>query len=126
AARAFYYMWRYSENLRSLYETPPAAPNSVDVSTRRQRADLIVQHARVSAPTILTEFESKKILEAYDIPTVETHIAVTAEEAVKRANKIGYPVVLKLHSETIIHKTDVGGVQLNLRNASAVRRAYKA
>src|SRR5262249_48259962 len=48
-----------------------------------------------------------------------------AEEAVKLAGEIGYPVVLKLHSETITHKTDVGGVQLNLRNAAAVRRAWR-
>ena len=126
AARAFYYMWRYSDNLRALYETPASAPNSVDVSARRERAASIIRQARNSGRTILTEFESKKILAAYDIPTVETHIASNPAEAVEWAEKIGYPVVLKLHSETITHKTDVGGVQLNLRNATDVRRAYKA
>jgi acetyltransferase len=126
AAKAFYYMWRYSDNLRTLYETPTAEENSGDGSARRQRADSIVQRARAAGRSILTEFESKKVLEAYGIPTVETHTARTADEAVKLAKKIGYPVVLKLHSETITHKTDVGGVQLNLRNAIAVRRAYKA
>jgi acetyltransferase len=55
---------------------------------------------------------------------VETRIARTAEDAVKAADSIGYPVVLKLHSETITHKTDVGGVQLNLAEAEAVRNAY--
>ncbi|PYI83387.1 MAG: acetyl CoA synthetase subunit alpha, partial [Verrucomicrobia bacterium] len=121
AARAFYYMWRYSDNLRALYETPAAAKNSVDVASRRERAGSIIDHARKAGRAILTEFESKQILQAYDIPIVETHIALTADEAVKFADKIGYPVVLKLHSETITHKTDVGGVQLNLRNATAVR-----
>ncbi len=126
AARAFSYMWRYSYNLRALYETPVAGGNSVDVVARRERANSIIQRVRNAGRTILTEFESKRILEAYDIPTIETHVAPTAAEAVKIADKIGYPVVLKLHSETITHKTDVGGVQLNLRNATAVRRAYHA
>ena len=124
AARAFTYMWRYSDNLRALYETPAVAGNSRDAATRRKQAEAVIQHARKAGRTILTEFESKKILEAYDIPTVETHIAATAGDAVKFAGRIAYPVVLKLHSETITHKTDVGGVQLNLRNATAVRRAF--
>ena len=71
---------------------------------------------------MLTEFESKRILAAYGIPTVETRIAATEDEAVAAAEAISYPVVLKLHSRTITHKTDVGGVQLNLADADAVRR----
>jgi acetyltransferase len=125
AARAFYYMWRYSDNLRALYETPAAAENSVDVVSRRQKAEAIFQHARSSGRSLLTEHESKRILATYQIPTVETHVAGTADEAVRFAEKLGYPVVLKLHSETITHKTDVGGVQLNLRTATEVRRAFK-
>jgi len=126
AARAFYYMWRYSDNLRALYETPTDASDSENVSVRQKQAESIVQQARRSGRILLTEFESKKILKAYDFPVAETHIALSAEEAVKRAKKIGYPVVLKLHSESITHKSDVGGVKLNLRNATEVRRAYKA
>jgi acetyltransferase len=61
----------------------------------------------------------------YGIPTVETHVAVDVDEAVARAEAMGYPVVLKLHSYTITHKTDVGGVKLNLRDAEAVQRAYE-
>jgi acetyltransferase len=118
-------MWQYSENLRALYETPVNVPDSPDATARKHASDLILQHARKSGRTILTEFESKKILEAYHIPTVETRIAHSVDEAVKAAQEIGYPVVLKLHSETITHKTDVGGVQLNLRTAAAVRRAYR-
>lgn len=60
----------------------------------------------------------------YGIPTVDTRIAKSKEEAVTAADAIGYPVVLKLHSETITHKTDVGGVQLNLADAAAVKKAY--
>ena len=77
--------------------------------------------------TILTEFESKQLLSAYGIPTVDTaHRHDRGPERCKLAEEIGYPVVLKLYSETITHKTDVGGVQLNLRNAAAVRRAWRA
>ncbi len=65
------------------------------------------------------------MLGAYYIPTVETQLAADADAAVAAAEKIGYPVVLKLNSETITHKTDVGGVQLNLRDADAVRAAFE-
>ena len=75
--------------------------------------------------TLLTEIESKQLLAAYGIPTVETKIATNEEQAVELAEKIGGPVVLKIYSETITHKSDVGGVKLNLRGAAAVRRAYR-
>jgi acetyltransferase len=91
----------------------------------RERAAQIIQHVRDTGRTILTEFESKELLKAYGIPTVETRIALTEKDAVKAADEIGYPIVLKLHSETITHKTDVGGVQLNLKNAAAVRKAWE-
>jgi acetyltransferase len=64
-------------------------------------------------------------LKCYDIPTVETRIATTEEEAVEVAGELGYPIVLKIYSLTITHKTDVGGVQLNLRDADAVRTAFQ-
>jgi len=125
AARAFYYMWCYSDNLRALYETPAAAAESNDVHTRREKANTLVQRARKAGRTLLTELESKQVLQAYGIPTVETLVAETCDEALAHAEKCGYPVVLKLHSETITHKTDVGGVQLNLRTPTAVRKAWK-
>jgi len=66
------------------------------------------------------------VLSAYGIPITETRIAPTADEAVAAAGRIGYPVVLKLYSHTITHKTDVGGVQLDLADEAAVRAAYEA
>jgi acetyltransferase len=122
AAQAFNYMWKYSYNLKGLYETPAA--RSTDANIDREKAADIITHVRKTGRTILTEFESKELLKAYGIPVTETRIATTADAAVKDAEEIGFPVVLKLHSETITHKTDVGGVQLNLRNAEAVRNAY--
>jgi acetyltransferase len=126
AAKAFYYMWRYSENLRQLYETPAMPQDDAHGEIDREKAAAIIAEVRKSGRTILTEFESKKLLASYGIPTVETHIALTEGDAVKQAARLGFPVVLKLYSETITHKTDVGGVQLNLRTASAVRQAWKA
>jgi acetyltransferase len=126
AAKAFYYMWRYSENLRSLYETPSTPALNGHGYIDRDQAGKIISDVRETGRTILTEFESKKLLAAYGIPTVETHIVLTENDAVKEAASLGFPVVLKLYSETITHKTDVGGVQLNLRTASAVRKAWKA
>ena len=123
AARIFTHMWRYTYNLRGLYETPTLAfdPSS-DASTR---AAGVLASARSNGRTLLTELESKQILAAYDIPIVETRFAATDEEAVAHANATGYPVVLKLHSETITHKTDVGGVVLNLATPASVREAYQ-
>ena len=125
AAEAFAYMWKYTDNLKALYETvslPPEEASSID----REAASAIIQEARNSGRLLLTEAESKALLATYGIPTVPTHIAKTPDEAVKRAEELGYPVVLKLHSETITHKTDVGGVQLNLNSEQAVRSAFDA
>ena len=124
AAKVFDYMWRYSYNLRGLYETP-VLPGEGEAGPDRDSAQKIVQQVRGAGRKILTEIESKRLLEAYGIPTVRTLVTVSEEEAIATADKIGYPVVLKVFSETITHKTDVGGVQLNLRDAEAVRSAYR-
>jgi acetyltransferase len=121
AARAFCAMWRYSHNLDALYETPEmTATAEID----RSHAKRIIDHARGAQRTLLTEIESKQLLAAYGIPTVETKIANNEDEAVELAKKIVGAVVLKIYSETITHKSDAGGVKLNLRGATAVRRAY--
>lgn len=126
AARLFHYMWEYSENLKALYETPvvPATCPVIKPLTSTAPHEVITK-VRKTGRNILTEHESKQLLRSYGIPTVETLVARSEEEAVKHAKKLGYPVVVKLHSETITHKSDVGGVRLNLKNASMVSTAYK-
>ncbi len=128
AARAFALMWRYSDNLRAIYETPTLTENAVvsGHDSPQARAAAILDPVRRSGRTILTEFESKQLLAAYGIPTVETHIARSEDEAVALAEKLGFPVVLKLYSETITHKTDVGGVQLNIRTVPGVRHSWQS
>ena len=125
AAEAFAYMWKFTDNLKALYETvslPQEGASNID----REAASAIIQKARRSGRLLLTEAESKALLATYGIPTVPTLIAKTADEAVAKAEELGYPVVLKLHSETVTHKTDVGGVQLNLNGEQAVRSAFEA
>jgi acetyltransferase len=123
ATRMFNDLWRYSDDLRALYETP-SLPRDAESALHREHAQGMVRAACEAGRTILPESESKELLAAYGIPITPMRIAATPAEAVAAAADIGYPVVLKLYSHTVTHKTDVGGVQLNLRDADAVRTAF--
>jgi len=126
AVRAFEYMWRYTYDLRGLYETPAIADDPAVAQERARKAREMLASVSAQGRTILTEFESKQVLSLYDIPTTPTKLASNSEEAVAAARAIGFPVVLKLHSYKVTHKTDVGGVKLDLRTPEAVREAYEA
>ena len=123
AAHTFNLMAQYSDNLRALYETPKQV---VVNGFNRATVETILRQAEDGDRTLLSEWESKQLLSAYGIPTVTTRLATSADEAVAIATELGYPVVLKLHSHTITHKTDVGGVKLHLHNETAVREAFDA
>jgi acetyltransferase len=123
AAHMFTELVAYSENLKSLYETPGLTPDWVRRPQRSRAKELIAQ-ARADGRTTLSEPESKELLDAYGIPVAETRTAATVEEAVVAADDIGYPVVVKLVSHTITHKSDVGGVRLDLADEAAVREAF--
>ncbi len=124
AARLFNLMWRSSYNLQGLYEIPSFSES--DNLINRDLATNIISYAHQTKRTLLTEYESKQLLEAYAIPTVTTIIAQNIEDAITSAEKTGYPVVMKLHSETITHKTDVGGVKLNLTSPEDIKQAFLA
>lgn len=124
AARIFCLMWRYSYNLGALYETPALVGAGTDLD-RRRRVGAVMEEVRRAGRTLLTEPEAKTVLAAYGIPVVETRLADSEAAAAQAAAAIGYPVVLKLFSATIVHNTDVGGVELNLGDEAAVRRAYR-
>ena len=109
AVRLFNYMWRYTYNLHGIYETPSLPADSDLHAPDRHLAEQILSQVSKSQRSLLTEYESKQLLAAYGIPTIATEIATSNNQAVEIANRLGYPVVLKLHSETITHKTDVGG-----------------
>jgi acetyltransferase len=123
AAQAFTYMWQSNFNLKTLYETP-SLPDDEGEGPDRAKAKEIIDHVRESGRELLTEAESKQLLAAYGIPTTPTLIATSATEAGEMAAKLGFPIVVKLHSETITHKTDVGGVKLNLQNEGEVETAF--
>ncbi len=120
AARVFTYMWKFGEILKTLETVDPIL---VDIA---HDVSPVIEEVRSEHRTILTEFESKRLLAEYGIPVVETIIAVSVDEAVDAADEIGFPVVLKLLSRTITHKSDVGGVKLGLKSEDEVRRAFFA
>lgn len=122
AVRAFHYLWRYSYNLRALYETPSLTDANADAADSAKRT---IERVRQAGRSLMTEWESKQLLAVYGIPVIDTRLAVTEEEAVSAANALGYPVAVKLNSLTVTHKTDVSGVKLSLRDASAVEAAYR-
>ncbi len=125
AAQAFTFMWQSTFNLKTLYETP-SLPDDEGEGPDRVTAKAIIDHARETGRELLTEAESKQLLAAYGIPTTPTLIATSAKEAGEMAAKLGFPIVVKLHSETITHKTDVGGVKLNLQTPAEVAEAFDA
>jgi acetyltransferase len=121
AARAFASMWQYTDNLRALYETPELAESATD----RKSAAEVLEVARAEGRVLLSEQESKRILAAYAIPVTRTEFAGTEDRAAELAAEIGFPVVLKLHSHTVTHKTDAGGVELDLGGEAEVRAAWR-
>jgi acetyltransferase len=122
AIGAFLNMVQYRHNQELLYERPEALPpgSQPDAATVRT----IFARARSAGRTLLTEAEAKQALAAYGLPVTPAVACRDAGEAVAAATRLGYPVVLKLLSTTLTHKSDVGGVQLNLADEAAVRSAF--
>jgi acyl-CoA synthetase (NDP forming) len=86
----------------------------------------LIERARQQGRTLLTELESKQVLHDLGIPTTLGQLATSEEEAVRAAEAMGYPVVLKIASPDIVHKSDVGGVTLHLQDGEAVHQAFRA
>jgi acetyltransferase len=108
-----YYLWR---------QTP--AQEYPTIKRNRQKARLVINEARAKGATEVVEFQAQEVLRAYNLPTPETILARSSDEAAAAAEKIGFPVVLKIASPQISHKSDVGGVKVNLPDAEAVRNAF--
>jgi acetyltransferase len=122
AIKAFLHLVQYRRSQELLYEQPAALPEGWHPNAARVRS--IVQQVRAAGRTLLTEFEAKELLACYGIPTVPTRNARSADEAVAEAKALGYPVVVKLWSEIITHKTDAGGVMLNINDDAGLRAAF--
>jgi len=121
AVRAFMYLVSFAHRREILYETP----RDVAVNLGSDRTELGKRRLRAASEGILSEVDSKALLEAYGITVNRPTEAASAAEAIEASRGVGYPVVLKIHSPQITHKTDVGGVALNLRNDDEVRRAFQ-
>jgi acetyltransferase len=124
AVRAFMQMVDYEENRRSLMQVPPSIP--AGFKPRRDAARDVVRGALASGRQALGEDEVRALLRAYEIPVVETRTAASAEAAAACARELGFPVALKIRSLDIVHKSDVGGVVLDLDSESAVIDAARA
>ncbi len=119
AVRAIRYLVDYARSQKALMETPPSVPEAF--SPRTDLARKLIQQALDEGRNWLGEAEAKSVVAAYGLPVVPTRTARTSDEAATIAAEIGHPVALKILSPDITHKSDVGGVALNLPTGSIVR-----
>jgi acetyltransferase len=122
AVKTYMYMYQYKSNLELLYETPEELP--VDVTPPKRPLMVIMRKVASEGREILNEAEAKTFLEYYNFPVVKTKTARSADEAATIASQLGYPIVMKILSPQIVHKTDAGGVVLDINNENELREAY--
>jgi acetyltransferase len=123
AVDAFMHLVAYSRDLATLYETPRAIPVSFELD--RSRVKELMGPVLSEADEVLSETASKTLLDAYEIAVTKPVAAASVEDAVTLAKDIGYPVVLKVRSPDITHKTDVGGVATGISTPEEVEAAYR-
>jgi acetyltransferase len=124
AVDAFSYLARYNRNQRLLLQTPARLTGNQEPPDV-EGARLIIEAVLTEQRNILTEPESMAVLNAFKIPTVRNAVAHSANEALIIAESIGFPVAMKVLSTDISHKSDAGGVRLNINSAADVRGAYR-
>ncbi|MFH1744799.1 MAG: acetate--CoA ligase alpha subunit [bacterium] len=113
----------YARNLSMLNEMPGTVPHAINPKTKENKE--IVAKVFLSGREVLTESETKQFLKNYDIPIVKSLIAKSKKESGKVSEKIGYPVVMKIASADIVHKTNIGGVELNINSNREAGDAWK-
>lgn len=123
AVEVFSYLSAYHQNQNLLKQMP--GPLSHHQEPDVEGARMIIDAALLERRMVLNEMESKALLSAFDIPVANTMIARSPNEALLITEQLGFPVAMKVNSQEISHKTDAGGVRLNLGNAQAVRAAYQ-
>ena len=124
AVSAFMQLVNYRRNQELLMQTPPSAAGAVTSDAGAARK--IIQTALSEKREMLSELEAKRVLSAYGIPVVQTRVAPSGDDAARLAAEIGFPVALKIVSPHITHKSDVGGVVLDLASGDEVRSAAEA
>jgi len=124
AVEVFSHLSAYYRNQKLLMQMPgPLSPHHAEPDVESAR--LIIEGAMQEHRKVLTEMESKALLSAFHIPVAKTMVAHSPNEALLIAQQLGFPVAMKVNSHDITHKSDAGGVLLNLGNAHEVRAAYQ-
>ena len=123
AVESYMYLYHYQRHLEQLYETPEEL--NIKTPAHKETIKKILDAAEKEKRDLLSEMESKTFLELYGIKTTKPHVAETEDKAAQLAEKIGYPVVMKIHSPQITHKSDIGGVVLDLRCKEDVKKTFK-
>jgi len=123
AVRAFMDIYQNSRNIQTLQQIPAKLPKQLEFN--RKKAKKLIQAGLAAKNQILSEFEAKTLLSAYGIPVNRVEQAASKEEAVKKAKGLGFPVVLKINSRDITHKSDAKGVCLNLKDEREVKDAFE-
>lgn len=124
AVKSYMYLYRYARNLQLLFETPEER-NIEHTEEHREKLDSIINNVKDEKRTLLNEAEAKEVIELYGIKSTRPILAKDEDDAVKTSEEIGYPVVMKIQSPQITHKSDAGGVALKLDCENSVRNAYK-
>jgi acetyltransferase len=122
AVKTYMYMYKYRRNLDLLYETPEELP--VDLMPPNSHLKLMVRKAIGDGKLLLTQADADKFLDSYNIPRLDGGFARNEEEALLVARKVGYPVVLKVVSQEIVHKSDVGGVVTGINSTEALAHEF--
>lgn len=127
AVQAFMHTVNYRRNQLLLTQTPPSLPSASATGSKpdTERVRLILSKALAAGEVMMSEPDAKAVLGAYGVPTVDTHFAKTPAEARQKAISISGPVALKIVSPAITHKSDVGGVVLDLQSADDVEKAAR-
>jgi acetyltransferase len=123
AVRAFHYLHEYASNLKILQEIPPRLQSGVEPD--HEKARRLINQGLDKGGGLLTEVESKELLACFGITVNPTKTARSLEDAVQLAREMGFPVVMKILSRDISHKTEANGVQADLRNATDIREGYQ-
>ncbi len=122
AVRTYLGMYRYAGNLELLYETPAEQP--IDLAPPKHNLQAMLRRVLKTGRNVLTEEESKRFITTYGIPVIQQKMVYTAPEALDAAERIGYPVVLKIVSHDITHKNASGGVETGVCSAIDLEQAY--
>jgi acetyltransferase len=122
AIRCFMNMYRYSKNLELLYETPATIPHAFTPKTEENRT--LISSVMKEGRYVLTEEEAKRLLSNYDIPVTKNATAKSREDSLAIAAGVGFPVVMKISSPNILHKSDAGGVRINIKTPEEAGKAF--